>query len=80
MDIATIRMIGLILLLVIALGYVRLFFFVNRRLKKDSRVAQFKVGGRKFGELHEKEETREDRVKKRQVSLRDGPMFRRRLR
>lgn len=80
MDLAIIRMIGLILLLVIALGYIRLFFFVNRKLKKDSRVAQFKVGGRKFGELHEKEETREDRVKKRQVSLRDGPMFRRRLR
>ena len=69
--------IGLILLLAAAYGYVRFYLYMNRKVKKASRAAEFKVGGKKFGELHEKEESTEDRIKKRKVSLRQGPRFRR---
>ncbi len=49
-----------------------------RRRRKDSRVAGFSVGGRKRREKDAAELDRGERIRKRKVSLRGGPMFKRR--
>ncbi len=60
---------------------VALYAFVYRALRsrrKDSRAAAFSVGGRKRREKEASEMDRGERISKRKVSLRGGPMFRRR--
>ncbi|HUU29533.1 MAG TPA: hypothetical protein VM123_17150 [archaeon] len=70
----------LIILIVIVGGlYFIVFSTLNSRLKRGSRVAQFKVGGARRSDLR-KLETREERQKRREVSLRDGPRLKRRFR
>ena len=67
----------LILIAIAALFY----YFVFSRIKsntKNSRAANFSVGGRKRYEKELDEMTREERVKNRKVSLREGRMLRRR--
>ena len=68
------------LLGVAALFYWFVFSAMKKRRDKGSRAAQFKVGGRKLEVEGRKPESREDRQKRRQVSLRDGPRFKRRFR
>ena len=76
---------GLIKIALIAAAvmfYYFIFTKINRNLKKGSRAAQFKVGGSRLDieKRMKGKETREERRKRGEVSLRDGPMWKRRLR
>ena len=65
-----------------ALLYYFIFTRINKNLKKGSRAARFKVGGSRLdveGRMKEKE-TREERRKRGEVSLRDGRLWKRRHR
>lgn len=76
---------GLIKIVLVAVAVILYYFIftrINRSLKKGSRASQFKVGGSRLDierRMREKE-TREERRKRGEVSLRDGPMWKRRLR
>lgn len=74
------KVFGIILVLAIAFGYIRMMLYIHRKSKNESRVARFKVGGQKFGDITQKEESTEDRQRRKQVSLREGPRLGRRFR
>ena len=80
MDIGTIKIAGIILLVVIVFGYFLLITKINKRLKKGSRTSRFRVGGTPYKPEGKPGESREERRKRKEVSLRDGPMFKRRFR
>lgn len=70
-------------IVVIALAFL-FYWFVIRKLSKNlrrgSRVEMFSVGGRKQRDKEELEQmSREERLRRRKVSLRDGSLFRRRF-
>ena len=76
---------GLIKIALIAAAIMFYFFIfarINRSLKKGSRASRFKVGGDRLDvEARMKgKETREERRKRGEISLRDGPMWKRRFR
>ena len=65
-----------------AMLYYFIFTRINRSLKKGSRAARFKVGGGRLDikkRMREKE-TREERRKRGEVSLRGGRLWKRRFR
>jgi len=65
-----------------AMFYFFIFIRINKGLKKGSRAARFKVGGSRLdieARMREKE-TREERRKRGEVSLRDGRLWKRRYR
>ena len=80
MEFSGVHITEIILLVVIIVVYLRVFKAMNSKVNRDSRAARFRVGGRKFGDLVEKEESKEEHLKKRKVSLRQGSMFHRRYR
>ena len=80
MDLGTIKIVGVILLVVIICGYFLVITSLNARLKKGSRASRFKVGGTPYKPECKPGESREERRKRKEVSLRDGPMFKRRFR
>ncbi|OGG05173.1 MAG: hypothetical protein A3F83_08490 [Candidatus Glassbacteria bacterium RIFCSPLOWO2_12_FULL_58_11] len=63
-----------------ALLYWLIFSTMRKTRGTGSRAAQFKVGGKKPEVEGRQPESREDRQKRLQVSLRDGPRFKRRFR
>ncbi|MFC1545032.1 hypothetical protein ACFL4X_02600, partial [Gemmatimonadota bacterium] len=73
---------GSIIIKLVLIGVaVAFYFFIYRSLKgtrKGSRAANFSVGGRKRREIEASEMDRDERVRRRKVSLRGGPMFKRR--
>lgn len=75
-------LIKIVLIAVAVMLYYFIFTRINRSLKKGSRAAQFKVGGSRLdiGRRMREKETREERRKRGEVSLRDGPMWKRRWR
>jgi len=75
-------LIKIALVAVAAMLYYFIFTRINRSLKKGSRASQFKVGGSRLDieKRMKGKETREERRKRGEVSLRDGPMWKRRLR
>lgn len=79
MDIGTVTIIGIILLIVIVCGYFLLITSINARLKRGSRAAQFKVGGMLRRPEGKPKESREERRKRGEVSLREGRMWKRRF-
>jgi len=79
MDIGTAKVIGIILLIVIICGYFLLITAINARLKRGSRASQFKVGGTPYKPESKPEESREERRKRGEVSLRGGRMWKRRF-
>jgi hypothetical protein len=79
MDIGTAKVIGIILLIVIICGYFLLITAINARLKRGSRASQFKVGGTPYKPEGKPEESREERRKRGEVSLRGGRMWKRRF-
>lgn len=67
-----------LILIAVAVAF---YVFVYKALsanRKNSRVANFSVGGRKRREKDVSEMDREERIRRRRVSLRGGPMFKRR--
>ena len=67
-----------IILIAIAVAF---YIFIYRALKgnrRSSRAANFSVGGRKRYEKDASEMDRDERIRRRKVSLRGGPMFKRR--
>jgi len=75
-------LIKIVLFAVAVMLYYFIFTRINRSLKKGGRAAQFKVGGSRLDierRMREKE-TREERRKRGEISLRDGPMWKRRFR
>ena len=67
-----------IILIGVAIAF---YLFVYRALKgtrRGSRAAEFSVGGRKRREKDVADMDREERIRKRKVSLRSGGMFNRR--
>ena len=62
------------------LFYWFIFSTMKRNRGTGSRAAQFKVGGRKLEVEGRQPESREERQKRMQISLRDGPRFKRRFR
>ncbi|MBN2290659.1 MAG: hypothetical protein JXQ83_15095 [Candidatus Glassbacteria bacterium] len=79
MDIGTAKVIGIILLVVIGAGYFLLVTAINSKLRRDSRVARFRVGGTPYKPEGKPGESREERRKRGEVSLRDGRMWKRRF-
>ena len=73
---------GMILIKIMLIGVAIAFYiFIYRALKSrrsNSRASSFSVGGRKRREKEASDMSREERVRNRKVSLRGGPMFRRR--
>ena len=65
----------IVLIVISGLFYYLMMKTMNAKLKKGSRVARFKVGGRR--RLEGDEESSPD---ERKVSLRNGPHFKRRFR
>ena len=80
MEFGTVKVIGIILLIVIGCGYFLIITTINARLKRGSRASRFKVGGTPYKPEGKPEESREERRKRGEVSLRDGPVFKRRFR
>jgi hypothetical protein len=79
MDLGTLKIAGIVLLVVIVFGYFLLISKINARLKKGSRVSRFRVGGTPYKPECKPGESRDERRKRKEVSLRDGPMFKRRF-
>ena len=76
MELGTIK---IILIIIVGMLYFFLISTLNSKLKRGSRAAQFKVGGRGRHLELRKDESREDRRKRREVSLRGGRMWKRRF-
>jgi hypothetical protein len=73
--------IKIILILVAALFYVLFVRIMRTKFHRTSRVSQFRVGGRlRRSRDEDEEESREERQARKEVSLRDGRMWKRRLR
>lgn len=75
-------LIKILLIAAVAMFYYFIFAKINRNLRKGSRSARFKVGGSRLDiekRIKEKE-TREERRKRGEVSLRDGKLWKRRFR
>ena len=75
-------LIKILLIVAVVMFYFFIFTKINRSLKKGSRAARFKVGGSRLDierRMREKE-TREERRKRGEVSLRDGRLWKRRFR
>jgi len=80
MDIGTAKIIGIIFLIVIGCGYFLLIITMNAKLKRGSRAARFRVGGTPYKSQSKPEESREERRKRGEVSLRGGRLWKRRFR
>ncbi len=68
-----------IVLFGVAVALYLLVFRAMRKSRKGSQTASFSVGGRKRREKEASEMNREERIRKRKVSLRGESRFRRRF-
>ena len=67
-----------IILIAIAIAFYIIIYRALKSNRKSSRAANFSVGGRKRYEKDASEMDRDERVRRRRVSLRGGGMFNRR--
>ena len=79
MEIGTAKIILIIFLIVIGCGYFLVITTINARLKRGTRASRFKVGGTPYKPEGKPEESRAERRKRGELSLRGGRMWKRRF-